>query len=85
MVNTQQPTRHTHHIDIKTFVGQDWVQHDLLSLEDISTHGNCGDVFTKALGHQLHHHHSDTYMGKHILQYAKCCVFQPRPHDPAVS
>ncbi len=46
MANAQQPTKRTRHIDIKRFALLDWVEWDMLLLQEISTkrqHGRCHD------------------------------------------
>jgi len=49
MANAQQPTKCTHHIEIKHFMLLDWVEQDLVTLHSISTHENAADVMTKTL------------------------------------
>jgi hypothetical protein len=71
MANAQQPTRRTHHIEIKHFALLDWVEQDLLTLQSISTHDNAADAMTKTLPKQLFYRHMDTYMGLRIPEYAK--------------
>jgi hypothetical protein len=50
MVNAQQPTRCTCHMDTKYFALQDWVGNDQVELTQIGTANNISDAFTKALG-----------------------------------
>ncbi len=66
MANTQQPSPHTRHIDIKHFAILDWVEQDLLILHDINTSDNCADAMTKALAATLHYCHFDTIMGRRL-------------------
>jgi hypothetical protein len=66
MVNTQQPTRRTRHIDIKHFTLLDWVERDLLVLDAIPTHNNTVDAMTKTLSRQQFYRHFDTCMGVRI-------------------
>ena len=66
MANAQQPTKRTRHMDIKHFSLVDWVERDLLLLQDISTHDNAADAMTKMLPRQLFYRHLDTYMGRRI-------------------
>jgi hypothetical protein len=68
MANTQQPTRRTHHMDIKTFALIDWVEQDLILLKSIKTSDNAADAMTKSLGRQLFHRHTDTIMGRRVLR-----------------
>ena len=57
MANNQQPTCHTHHLDIKHFVLHDWTERDLIILYPIPTHDNNSDTLTKSLGPQLFYHY----------------------------
>ena len=50
MANTQQPTRRTRHMDIKTFALQDWIEKDLILMKCINTADNCADALTKSMG-----------------------------------
>jgi len=63
MANAQQPTRRTRHMDIKHFALLDWVEQDMLILENIPTSDNVADAMTKTLGRILFYRHYDTYMG----------------------
>jgi hypothetical protein len=63
MANAQQPTKRTHHLDIKYFSLLDWVEQDILILQDISTHDNAADALTKPLAKQLFYRHTDTLLG----------------------
>jgi len=69
MANAQQPTKGTHHIDIKHFALLDWVEQDLLILHDLSTHDNASDAMTKMLTKKLFYCHYDTYMGIRVPEY----------------
>ena len=64
MANAQQPTRRTRHMDIKHFSIQDWVAQDLVIMEQIKTHQNSADSFTKALARTLFYVHNDVIMGR---------------------
>ena len=64
MANAQQPTKRTRHMDIKTFVLQQWVERDLIRLKRISTSDNYSDVLTKATGRTLFHRHMNYILGK---------------------
>ena len=70
MAQAGKPTKRTRHVDLKVFVLQDWVEHDLLSVERINTADNPSDAFTKALGRTLFYRHTDFMMGKVVPQYA---------------
>ena len=48
MVQAQQPTKRTRHIDIKHFVLQDWCEQDLMTIKRINTTDNSSDIMTKA-------------------------------------
>jgi len=71
MANAQQPTKRTRHMDIKHFALIDWVEQDILQLQQISTHDNAADAMTKPLTRQLFYRHRDTYMGYRIPAYAR--------------
>ena len=71
MANAQQPTRQMHHIDLKHFSILDWVERDLLLLEEISTHDNAADAMTKCLPKILFYRHLDTYMGRRKPDYVQ--------------
>lgn len=64
MANAKQPTRRTRHIDVKNFSIQDWVEEDLIILEQIATTNNSADHFTKPLARTLFYKHSDVIMGR---------------------
>lgn len=64
MANAQQPTKRTRHMDIKTFVLQQWVERDLIRLKRINTSDNYSDVLTKATGRTLFHRHMNYILGK---------------------
>jgi hypothetical protein len=57
MANAQQPTKRTHHINIKHFAILDRVEQDLLILHSISTHDNAADAMTKPLMKPLFYCH----------------------------
>jgi hypothetical protein len=58
-------------MDIKHFALLDWVEQDLLQLQQISTHDNAADAMTKPLTRQLFYRHRDTYMGYRIPDYVR--------------
>ena len=69
-----QPTRQTRHMDIKHFSLLDWVEHDLIILQTISTTDNAADAMTKFLPKQVFYRHYDTYMCCCILKYVPTSV-----------
>ena len=71
MANQQQPTKRTRHMDIKHFVLQDWVAHDLIRLKRISTTDNYSDVMTKATGRTLFYRHMNYILGKILPIYCR--------------
>lgn len=79
MANAQQPTKRTRHMDIKHFSLLDWVERDLLLLQNISTHDNAADAMTKFLGRQLFYRHFDTYMGRRIPSYVQLTSDKKQP------
>ena len=64
LVNANQPTRRTRHIEIREFAIQDWVKGDLLNVLRVNTSDNAADAFTKSLSKILFHRHFDVLMGK---------------------
>ena len=69
MANAQMPTRRTRHMEIKYFSLQDWIQEDLLILHATESTNNISDTFTKQLGRNLFHKHTDTVMGRKYPKY----------------
>jgi hypothetical protein len=63
MVNAQQPTRPTHHMDTKYFALQDWVEHNQIEVTQIGTANNISDALTKALGRIKFYEQTDVIMG----------------------
>ena len=70
VANAGQSTKHTRHIDIKTFAIQDWVEQDLLLLEKIETKLNAADLTTKQLGRQPFLRHWDNVAGRLVPSWA---------------
>jgi hypothetical protein len=64
MANAQQASTRTRHIDIKHFALVDWVEQDLMILEEIKTAENSADAMTKATAKILFYRHMDTIMGR---------------------
>ena len=79
MANAQQPTKRTRHIDIKHFALLDWVEQDMIILEDIPTSENVADSMTKTLSRILFYRHYDTYMGLRKPDYCDTKHKQPNP------
>ena len=71
MANAQKPTKRSKHMEVKTFILQDWVERDILVLERIATADNFADVFTKAQGRTLFYRHMDFIMGRVRPEYTK--------------
>ena len=81
MANQQQPTKQTRHIDIKTFVIQDWVERDILYLRRITTTYNYSDALTETVGKTLHYKHFDYIMGRIRPTYADLPDKLPTMHN----
>jgi len=69
MANAQQASTRTRHIDIKHFALVDWVEQDLMILEDIPTAENSADSMTKATAKILFYRHMDSIMGRRKPQH----------------
>ena len=69
MANAQQPTKNSRHMDIKTFMLQQWVEEDTIILERIDTQDNFADAMTKATGKSLYNRHMNYILGKHRPSY----------------
>ncbi len=65
MANEQKQTSRTHHMDIRYHVLCEWVEWDLIILEQVDTTINEADHFTKLLSRVLFHRHID-YIMDHI-------------------
>ncbi len=63
MGNAQKPTARTRHIDIKYFTFCDWVERDLIRLEQIDTSINISDHLTKSLTRILFHRQANYLLG----------------------
>ena len=71
MVNTQQPTRRTGHMDMKKFALLDWVEKDLMTFKRIATAHNYADPMTKVLSKELHYRHNNYILGKIQPRYCQ--------------
>jgi hypothetical protein len=72
MANAQKPTPRTRHIDIKYFTLCDWVERDLIILEQIDIYINLADHLTKTLSRILFHRHADYLLGHIPPKYSPC-------------
>ena len=63
MGNAQKPTPRTRHIDIEYFSLCEWVERDLVLLDQIDTSINMADHLTKALQPILFHCHANFLLG----------------------
>ena len=70
VANAGQSTKHTRHIDIKTFAIQDWVEQDLILLQQIETQLNAADMVTKQLGRQPFLRHWDNVAGRLVPRWS---------------
>ena len=64
MADAGKPTQRTRHIDIRHFALLDWVERDMIRLEQISTKLNTADVLTKSTPRIIFHCHNNILMGK---------------------
>jgi hypothetical protein len=75
MANAQKPTPRTQHMDIKYFALCNWIEQDLLILDQIDTKINLANPFTKALERAAFHRHVDFILGhvppRYLPVYAK--------------
>jgi hypothetical protein len=63
MANAQKPTPRTCHMDIKYFSLSEWVERDLMWLEQSNMSINLVDHFTKSLQPALFHPHANFILG----------------------
>jgi hypothetical protein len=64
MAHAGQPTKQSHHIDIWHYALTDWVEHDLIALEDVASGLNAADAVTKQTGGILFAQHVDNITGR---------------------
>ena len=69
MATLGQPTKRTKHINIRFYALQEWIEHNLIRMEYLSTQHNIADTLTKGLGHQVFHRHNDILMDKLPAEY----------------
>ena len=62
MGNAQQPTHNTRHMELKKFALVDWIQNDLILLQQVQSENNYSDPCTKVLGRILYYKHFDYVM-----------------------
>ena len=71
MANAGQPTRRTRHIDIRHFALLDWVELDLLALEEINSPENFSDPLTKSVGKNDFWKHYDILMRRKVPKFVE--------------
>ena len=64
MASAAQPTKQSRHIDIREYAILDWVERDLITLEDVASGLNTSDVVTKQTGGILFARHVDNLTGR---------------------
>ena len=69
MENSGQLTKCTHHMNIKHFSLQQWVEQDLLLLKRVITADNESDLLTKMLSRTLFYQHNAYIVGKVVPAY----------------
>ena len=70
ITNAQQPSRRTHHVEIKEFAAQHWVEDEQIVYKDVITTHNPSDSLSKATSCIKFWEHYDVLMGRQIPQYA---------------
>jgi len=70
MANAQKPTSCTRHMDIRYHVLCEWVERDLIVLEQVDTTINEADHFIKLLSRVFFHRHIDYIMGHVPPEYS---------------
>ncbi len=63
MGKAHKPTTCTHHMDITYFSICEWVDRDLMHLEQVDTKINMSDHLTKSLSRALFHQHTNFLLG----------------------
>jgi hypothetical protein len=64
MASAAQPTKQSRHIEIRHYALLDWVERDLVSLEDVASGLNSSDILTKQTGPLLFARHVDNLSGR---------------------
>jgi hypothetical protein len=64
MAHAGQPTKQSRHIDIRHYALTDWVERDLVALEDVASGLNAADAITKQTGGILFARHLDNITGR---------------------
>ena len=79
MADAGKPTPRTRHIEIRHFALLDWVERDLVQLEQISTTLNTADMLTKSTPRIIFHRHNDVLMGiispRSFARVQACFIF----------
>ena len=70
MAHASQPTKQSRHIDIRHYALFDWVERDLIAIEDIASNLNAADIVTKQTGPILFARHVDNITGRLRPPYA---------------
>ena len=63
MANAGQPTKQSWHIDNPHYALTDWVECDLVALDDVASGFNAADAIAKQTGGILFAHHLDNITG----------------------
>jgi hypothetical protein len=81
MASAAQPTKQSRHIDIREYALLDWVERDLIALEDVASGLNASDILTKQTGPLLFARHVDNLTGRlpppYVLLHAPPSPGQP--------
>jgi hypothetical protein len=81
MASAAQPTKQSRHIDIREYALLDWVERDLIALEDVASGLNASDILTKQTGPLLFARHVDNLTGRlpppYVLVHAPQSPGQP--------
>ena len=64
MASAAQPTKQSRHIEIRNYALLDWVERDLVTLEDVASGLNSSDILTKQTGPLLLACHVDNICGR---------------------
>ena len=91
MASAAQPTIQSRHIEIRTYALLDWVERDLVSLEDVASGLNSSDILTKQTGPLLFARHVDNLSGRlpppyvniHLPTVLRASTAPPFPDFPS--
>jgi hypothetical protein len=67
--NAQQPTKRTHHVDMKEFVILQWTEEEEITFEDVPSARNPSDSLSKPTSRVKLYEHRDILMGRRRPQY----------------